>query len=214
VLEALGINISLEPEKTEKVIEQTGLGFLFAPLHHQAMKHAIKPRKEIGIRTVFNILGPIVNPAKAETRLLGAFNEETARKIAAAMQKLEIERALVVHGLEGLDELSTLGKSLVLEVNGSEIKESIVQPEDFGLKTARIEELAGGTPEENALILKKILEGENGVRRDIAVLNAGAAIYANKKAASIKEGVEMAANAIDSGAALKKLELIKSVSNA
>ncbi|MBU2477356.1 anthranilate phosphoribosyltransferase [Candidatus Micrarchaeota archaeon] len=209
VLEKLGISVSIQPETVEKIIEEIGIGFMFAPLHHNAMKNVYSARKETGIRSIFNILGPIANPSNAETRLLGAYNEKTAEKIAFVFKKIKVKRALVVYGQGGLDELSTLGKSLVFELNNKNLKQYSVKPENFGFRKAKAHELKGGNSTKNAEILIKILKGKTGPKRDIVLLNAGSAIYANCKADSIEEGIELAKKSIDSGKALEKLYQLK-----
>lgn len=213
LLQELGVSINLPAEKTKELIERIGIGFLYAPLYHKSTKNVSNARKEIGIKTLFNIIGPLTNPASAKTQLLGAYNESIAEKLALALQKLNAGRALVVHGLDGLDEFSTVGKTIVFEVNGRELDFFSCSPEDFGFKKANARDLEGGNPKQNALILRKILQGENSPRRDIVLLNAGAALYANKKAGNILEGIELAKNSIDSGNALKKLELLVKESN-
>ena len=205
VLEALGTNINLKPEQVEKVIEKVGIGFLFAPAFHPSMKYASEPRKEMGIRTVFNILGPLTNPANAKAQLLGVFSEELVPKMAGALQRLGTEKALVVHGVDGLDEISTLGKTIVAEIDNDKIKNYELHPKDFGFKTSKPEDIAGAPPEKSAEIVRNILQGQKGPMRDIVLLNAGAAIYVGGKAKSIKEGIELAKESIDSGKAYKKL---------
>lgn len=207
VLEALGVNIAMSPEKVRECIEQIGIGFMFAPLFHPAMKHAVKPRKELGIRTVFNVLGPLTNPAGARFQLLGIFSIDFAEKIAGALSMLGIERALVVHGEHGLDEISNLGKTFVAEVEKNSVEEYEIEPEEFGISRGKVKNILGGDAAYNAEICRKILENrEKGDRLNIVLLNAGAAIYAAKKAGSIKEGIEIAKNVIEEGKALEKLK--------
>jgi anthranilate phosphoribosyltransferase len=214
VLEALGTNINLKPEQVEKVIEKVGIGFLFAPSFHPSMKYASEPRKEMGIRTVFNILGPLTNPANAKAQLLGVFSEELVPKMTGALQRLGTEKALVVYGVDGLDEISTLGKTIVAEIDNNKIKNYELHPKDFGFKTAKPEDIAGASPEKSAEIVRNILQGQKGLMRDIVLLNAGAAIYVGGKAKSIKDGIELAKESIDSGKAYKKLnEFIEATKN-
>jgi anthranilate phosphoribosyltransferase len=206
VLEALDVRIDLSPEKVEKIIEKVGIGFMFAPLFHGAMKHAIGPRREIGIRTVFNILGPLTNPANAEAQLLGVFDEALPETLAGVLRDLDIKRALVVHGLVGLDEISNLGETKISELNNKKIESYIVSPEDFGLTRAHHKDILGGDAKYNAELARRILRGEEGgPRQDIVELNAGASIYVGGKARSIKDGLEVARQAIKSGEAHDKL---------
>lgn len=209
VLEALGVNINLEPAKVEKVIEKIGIGFMFAPLFHPAMKYAAKPRKELGIRTVFNILGPLTNPANASSQLLGVFDPSIVEKLANVLKLLGAKKAMVVHGEEGLDEISNFGKTLVGEVENNKIELYDIEPEDFGLRRGKIANILGGEAGYNAELCKKILSNEEkGEKLDIVLLNAGAGIYVSGKTTTIKEGVEVAKNVIKEGKALKKLELL------
>lgn len=214
VLEALGANINLRPEQVEKVIERVGIGFLFAPLFHPSMKYTLEPRKEMGIRTIFNILGPLTNPANAKCQVIGVFSKELVNKMAVALKRLNIKKALVVFGEGGLDELSTLGKTFVAEIDNDKIKNYELNPKDFGFEIAEPEDIAGTTPEKNADIFRRILQGQKGPMRDIVLLNAGASIYVGGKTGNIKEGVELAKESIDSGKALKKLdEFIEATKN-
>lgn len=212
VLEELGANISQEPSLVEKSIESLGIGFLFAPTFHPAMKYAIKTRKEIGIRTVFNILGPLTNPAGAKGQLIGVFSEELVKKIPPVIQKLGIEHGLVVYGIDGLDEISTLGKTMIGEVNDGGIKYFELSPSDLGFKTANQKNITISTVDEGARIMKRVLSGDekNNERNDIVMANAGAAIYVGGKADSITDGIELAKESVKSGRAYKKLtEFIK-----
>jgi len=207
VLEKLGVKIDLDHEQNARLIEKIGIAFLFAPCHHPAMKHAMPARKKLGIRTIFNILGPITNPAGAQTYLLGVFDPGLAEKLAQVLAGLNTKHALVVHGNDGFDEISLSAATTVFEVQGRKVKKYEVAPEQFGFKRCREEEVAAETVEENAEILKNILAGkQKGPKAGIVLLNAGAAIYANNKAASIAEGIEKAKKSISSGKALKKLE--------
>jgi anthranilate phosphoribosyltransferase len=197
-------------------LEKVGIGFMFAPLFHPAMKFATMPRREIGIRTIFNILGPLTNPALAESVVLGVPAEELGEKLVQVLLRLGSKHSLVVHGLNGMDEISVAGESKVWELWDGEITDYLVSPQDFGLARAGVETLKGGTPQENALILRSVLEGEKGPRRDVVLMNAAAGIVVGNRTRhpsglpALKEGAEMAQEAIDSGRALEKLEkLIK-----
>ncbi len=213
LLEALGVNINLTPEQVEKLIEQIGIGFMFAPIFHGAMKHAITPRKEIGIRTVFNILGPLTNPANAQAQLLGVFSQELVPTLAEVLERLGVERAMVVHGMEGLDEISICSETKVAELKNHSIEVYTISPEDFGFKRAKVEDILGGSPQENAELAKRILKGEEqGAKRDIVILNSAAAIYVAGKAKSIDSAINMAENSIDSGKALEKLNQLVEMS--
>lgn len=206
LLEALGVNLNLTPEQVEKIIESIGIGFMFAPAFHGAMKHAIGPRKEIGIRTVFNVLGPLTNPAGAQAQVLGVFDASLVEPIAKVLSRLGVEHALVVHGLEGMDEISTCGETLVAELRNGKIETYTLSPEDFGIERASPEQLAGRDAQGNATIARALLEKkEKGARRDIVVLNAAAGIYVGGKAKSIDSAVGLAEESIDSGRAYEKL---------
>ena len=214
VLEALGVKIDLNAQAVAECLEKVGIGFMFAPLFHPAMKHAAGPRREIGIRTVFNILGPLTNPARAEFQVIGVPNKELGEKIAAVLHRLGTKHSLVVHSLDGMDELSISGKSMVWEVNEQGVlPPSEVEPTRFGFGKTDLSEIRGGTPEENAAILRRIFNGEKGPERDVVVLNAAAAIYAGRRADGLKEGIHLAEVAIDSGQAREKLEGLITLSN-
>ncbi len=213
VLEALGIKIDLKPEKVEKCLELTGFGFMFAPLFHPAMKYAIGPRRETGIRTVFNILGPLTNPAGAERQILGVFNDELTEPLAKVLAKLGIKHAFVVHGEDGLDEITNSDKTKISELKDGKIGTYFIAPEDFGFKRAKKQYLVGGNAEDNAKIMIDILEGKKGPKREIVIMNAAAALITGGRANSFAEAVEKASHAIDSGAAREKLKEIKEVSN-
>ncbi len=207
VLEALGVKIDLGAEAVAKCLETVGIGFMFAPIFHPAMKHAAVPRREIGIRTVFNILGPLTNPARAEFQVIGVPSEELGGKIASVLHRLGTKHSLVVHGLDGMDEISISGKSLVWEVSEDKISSPYeVSPQYFDFKSAHLAEVRGGTPEENAKILRRILNGERGPLRDVVVMNAAAALLAGNRASDLKEGARLAEEVIDNGQALEKLE--------
>jgi anthranilate phosphoribosyltransferase len=194
-------------------IDAVGIGFLFAPLLHPAMKYAIGPRRELGLRTVFNILGPLTNPAGAKRQLLGVYDAQLTEVMARVLGKLGSERALVVHGGDGLDELTLSGPSQVSELANGKVQTYRLSPADFGLQQAFPNDLRGGTPEENATLIQVILKGEPGPRRDIVLMNAAAALVVGGKAENWLEGVKLAANAIDSGAAVKTLEQLVEFSN-
>jgi anthranilate phosphoribosyltransferase len=201
VLEALGVRLDLSPEECARCLEETGMVFLFAPAYHPALKYAAGPRREIGVRTVFNLLGPLANPAGARFQLLGVADGALVRKLAEALLRLGAERALVVHGEDGLDELSVTAPSCVCELRGGVLKEYRVTPEQFGLARVSGSELAGGDAAANAEILKRILSGEAGPRRDIVALNAAAALVAAGRAVDLADGLKMARESIDSGRA-------------
>ncbi len=213
VLEALGIKIDLEPPKVEKCLEETGFGFMFAPLFHPAMKYAIGPRKEMGIRTVFNVLGPLTNPAGAERQVMGVFSDELTVQMAEVLANLGVVHAFIVHGEDGLDEITNTDRTKISELKDGSIDTYYISPEDIGLRKARREDLAGGDAAENAKITTAILEGEKGPKRDIVIMNAAAALIAGGRAGDMKEAAEKAAAAIDTGAALEKLGEIREVSN-
>ncbi len=213
VLTALGIKIDLEPQKVEQCINAIGIGYMFAPKFHGAMKYAIGPRKELGVRTIFNILGPLTNPAEAPYELMGVFDESLVEPLAEVLGKLGCKHALVIHG-SGLDEITLEGPTKVAEYKDAHITTYEIKPTDFGIKLAELKEIKGGAPEENAKIILDILSGkEKGPKRDIVLLNAGAAIYVAGKAKSIKKGIEIAENSIDSGKALEKLNNLKDWTN-
>jgi anthranilate phosphoribosyltransferase len=213
VLEALGVKIDLESEKVEKCLEATGFGFLFAPLFHPAMKYAISPRKEMGIRTIFNILGPLTNPAGAERQVLGVFNDTLTELLAEVLRNLGTKHAFIVHGEDGLDEITNTDKTKISELKDGRIDTYFITPEDLGFTRAKKEDLLGGIAEENAKITIAILQGKKGPKRDIAIMNAAAALITGEKAESFSDAIEKASETIDLGAALEKLEEIKIVSN-
>ncbi len=214
VLEALGVKIDLNAEAVATCLEKVGIGFMFAPVFHPAMKHAAGPRREIGIRTVFNILGPLTNPARAGSQVIGVPSKERGEKTAAVLHRLGTKHSLVVHSLDGMDELSISGKSVVWEVNEQGVlPPSEVEPADFGFKETKISEIRGGTPAENADIMRRVLNGEKGAVRNVIALNAAAAIYAGDLASDMKDGLRLAESAIDSGQAIEKLESLIKLSN-
>jgi len=213
VLEALGIKIDLEPSKVEQCLESTGFGFMFAPLFHPAMKYAIGPRKEMGVRTIFNILGPLTNPAGAERQVLGVFSDALTEPLANVLANLNVKHAFIVHGEDGLDEITNTDRTKVSELKGGKVNTYFISPDDFGLKKAEKSELKGGDAEDNAKMTIEILDGQKGPKRDIVIMNAAAALITGEKAGSFKEASGVASEAIDSGIARKKLEEIKKISN-
>ncbi|WP_418789953.1 anthranilate phosphoribosyltransferase [Phosphitispora sp. TUW77] len=213
VLEALGVNINLAPEQAGACIDKVGIGFLFAPALHGAMKYAIGPRREIGIRTVFNILGPLTNPAGAQVQILGVYDPLLTDVMAGVLANLGTKRAFVVHGTGGLDEISTIGPSRISEVQRGTVETYDLDPAGYGIKYASLEDLKGGTAEENAAITLEVLSGVTGPRRDIVLLNSAVALFAADTVPSIKEGIDQSAAIIDSGAAMRKLDELKELSN-
>lgn len=213
-LEALGVNINIEAQKSEKVLEEAGLCFLFAQKYHSAMKHVGPIRKELGIRTVFNILGPLTNPARPSMIVLGVYDESLLEPMAKVLSNLGIQRGLVVFGREKLDEISVIGPTAVCEIDHGSFRTYEITPEEMGLERGERDDLLGGTPAENAEITRMILKGEKGSKRNAVLMNAGAALYVAGKAASIKEGVELAAATIDSGDAYRQLERFARLTNA
>ncbi|MCC7265689.1 MAG: anthranilate phosphoribosyltransferase [Candidatus Latescibacteria bacterium] len=213
VLQALGINVEIGPEQVGACLDEAGIGFLFAPKLHGAMKHAIGPRRELGTRTVFNVLGPLTNPAGARRQLIGVYSPALTEKLARVLGALGSERALVVHGKDGLDELTLTGSSQVAELREGQVTTYEVHPEAFGLKTAPAAALKGGDAQRNAQILGAVLGGEEGPPREVVLLNAAAAITAGGLAADLNEGVARARESIASGKALQALENLRQVSN-
>ena len=213
VLESLGVRIDLSPEEAVKCLEEVGVCFMFAPAFHSSMRFAASPRKEIGVRSVFNILGPLSNPAAAEYMLLGVYDEELLEVMAKVLKNLGISHALVVHGEDGLDEISLSGITHICEVDDGKIIKYDVSPESLGIEAASLDEVVGGTAQENSEILLNILKGEKGPKRDIVLLNTAAALFAARIAPSLTDGIKLAEEAIDSGKALEKLEELVRVSN-
>ncbi|MEW5766205.1 MAG: anthranilate phosphoribosyltransferase [bacterium] len=213
LLMALGVKINLPPEGIEKSIQEVGFGFLFAPDLHGAMKYAIGPRREIGIRTVFNILGPLTNPAGARYQLLGVYDPDLTEIMTLVLRNLGSERVFCVYGEDGLDEVSLSSSTKVTELKRGEINTYRIRPEEFGFKRAPLSALAGGSPEENASMAIDVLKGKFGPRRDIVLLNAALALVAGKLTETVEEGINRAAMSIDSGAALAKLEALKELTN-
>jgi len=210
VCEALDIVVSLPPERIAACLETVGIAFLFAPSLHGAMKHAIGPRREIGLRTIFNVLGPLTNPAGATAQLLGVYSPHLTVPLAEVLGNLGCSRALVVHGSDGLDEITITGETFVAELRDGKVSSYKIRPDDVGLSEAVISSIAGGGAADNARIVREILAGTGGPGRDIVLFNAGAAIYVAGRAASLAEGVEAARESIDQGRALKKLEALVS----
>ena len=213
-MEALGISLALNPAQIAQCIEQTGIGFMFAPNHHPAMKNVAPVRKELGVRTIFNILGPLTNPAGAPNILLGVFHPDLVGILVRALQSLGAEHALVVHGKDGLDEISLGAATLVGELKDGVIREYEIHPEDFGFQMIGTRALQVEDPATSRAMLLGVLEGQAGPARDIVLLNAGAALYAADVAASIAEGIALARQAIDSGAAKAKLDQLVTVAHA
>ncbi len=214
VLEALGVDITIPPEKSEKLLRDIGICFLFAQNYHVAMKYVAPIRKELGIRTVFNILGPLSNPAGANMELMGVYDESLVEPLAQVMAKLGVSRGMVVYGKDSLDEISMCAPTAVCEIKDGWFQSYELTPEQFGYKRCRKGELTGGTPQENAEITRAILEGtERGAKRQAVCMNAGAALYITGKTETIEEGVRMAESLIDDGSALKKLNEFITESN-
>jgi anthranilate phosphoribosyltransferase len=213
VIETLGINLNLPPSEVEKCLNQVGIGFLFAPLLHGAMKYAAGPRKQIGIRTIFNILGPLSNPAKATAQVLGVYSEHLCEIMAKVLGNLGVKRAMVVHGQDAIDEISITGPTRVAELKDNQVKVYDLSPEQFGLKSATMDDIRGGNAQENAQIILNILKGEKGAKRDIVLLNAAAAIYVGGMVKDMTMGIKIASDSIDSGKALEKLELLREYTN-
>jgi len=214
VLEALGVKIDIEPQRAVAAIEQVGVGFLFAPMMHTAMRHATAARREVGGRTVFNLLGPLTNPAGASAQLIGVPALALVEKLGHALAELQTRHAFVVHGVDGIDEISLSDETEVAEVRPHSVQRYRVKPEDFGVAPAQRESLAGGDASANASIIRRILEGERGTRRDFVCINAAAALVAADRAPNFREGVQLAAQAIDSGSARAKLDALVEFSNA
>lgn len=212
VLKALGVNIEAEQNKVEECLDKCGIAFLFAPLMHGAMKHAIGPRKEIGIRTIFNVLGPLTNPAGASNQVIGVFDPKLTDTIANVLKSLGSRHVFVVHGSDGLDEITLTGYSRISELKDGKVNSWTLDPKEYGLSLCKPEDLKGGEAGDNAEITTAILKGEDkGPKRDISIINAAAAIIAGGRAGDFKEGISAAAESIDSGRALKKLVTMISI---
>lgn len=208
VLEALGVRLNVAPEVVEEAVREIGIGFLFAPLFHGAMKYAMRARREVGVRSIFNMLGPLTNPAAANVQLLGVFAPELTEMFAEALRRLGARRAMVVHGHDGLDEISVCAPTRVSELKDGMIRTYDIQPELYFGDLAEPEDLAGGDPSQNAAILREILAGAKGPRRDVVLINAGAALVCAGKARRLEDGIRLAGEVIDSGAALAKLDAL------
>jgi anthranilate phosphoribosyltransferase len=208
VLEALGVKLTTPPEIVEEAIAEVGIGFMFAPLYHSAMKYAVKPRQELGVRSIFNMLGPLTNPASAGCQLLGVFAPQLTEMFAQALRLLGGQSALVVHGHDGLDEISVCAPTRVSELKEGLISTYDIDPVQYFGCLAGPEEIAGGDPQANAAIIREILSGADGARRNVVLINAGAALLAAGKAADLKTGIELSAEAIDSGKAAEKLDAL------
>ena len=213
VLEALGVKIDLNPEQVQKCLEKVGIGFMLAPVFHPSMKYAAAPRKEVGIRTVFNILGPLTNPAGARAQVLGVPEKSLTEKMATVLKMLDCQHALVVHGEDGLDEITITGKTFVSELKKGSIKNYEVTPEEFGLPRSKPDSVKGGTAKDNAELLRSILSGKKGPCRDIVLMNAAAALLAGDKVTTLGQGITLAEQAIDNGKALQKVEELISFSH-
>ncbi|NMB33865.1 MAG: anthranilate phosphoribosyltransferase [Clostridium sp.] len=213
VLEALGVNIDLGPIYVGECMKRSGIGFIYAPVFHKSMKHAANPRRELGIRTVFNILGPLTNPANAKGQLLGVFSETLTEPVANVLMNLGVERAMVIHGRDGMDEITTTSITKVSEVKNKRVINYELNPLDFGFNLAPKGELTSGGATESAKIILEIFQGKKGYKRDIVVINSAASLYVGKAASDINEGINLAQEIIDSGRALKKLNQLVDVTN-
>lgn len=213
VLKSLGVNIEADKETVEKCIRECKLGFLFAPALHGAMKYAIGPRKEMGVRTIFNLLGPLTNPAGADHQLVGVYDKKLVEPIAQVLKNLGIKKAMVVHGNDGLDEITITAKTFAAELSNNTISTYDIDPIDYGIDHVTMDDIKGGEAQINAEIIRHILKGEEGPKRNIVLLNSGAAFYVADKVKSINDGVEMAKDVIDSGKASKTLECLIQKSN-
>ena len=206
VLEALGVNITLNAEQSERVLEKTDICFMLAQVYHSAMKHVAHVRRELGVRTIFNILGPLANPAGANMQLLGVYDENLVEPLARVLSNLGVKRAMVVHGHDGLDEITLTGASTICEVTDGKLNSYFIAPEQFGLNRCQLSDLTGGDPKENADITRRILSGEKGPKRDTVVLNSACCLYMGKNHITMRECVRLAQELIDSGKAMKKLD--------
>ncbi|SFR95550.1 anthranilate phosphoribosyltransferase [Anaeromicropila populeti] len=213
VLEALGVNIMTSPELVEKAVEEVGIGFMFAQTFNKSMRFVGQARSEMGVRSIFNILGPLANPSGAKYQVIGVFSRELTEVFAKAMKMLGVERAMVVNAGDGMDEISVAADTYVSEIKDGEIINYVLTPEQFGFQRADLEALRGGDAKENAVIAEEILSGAKGPKRDIILLNAGATLYVGNKAGSIEEGIELAEKSIDSGEAFRRLKALVAFSN-
>ncbi len=214
VIEGLGVNLDVPPAVVERCLNEVGIGFLYAPALHGAMKYAIGPRREIGIRSIFNILGPLTNPAGANVQVLGVYKKELTPVLAEVLRNLGSRSAFVVYGEGSLDEISIIGKTQLSELKNGQVTTYSIEPEEFGLHRADLKDIRGGDAQQNAAIVLSVLRGEPGVRRDMVLLNAAAALVAAGRAPDFMDGITQAADAIDTGRALDKLEGMKRVTNA
>ncbi len=213
LLEALGVNINLNAAQSEKVLSEIGICFMLAQVYHSAMKYVAPVRRELGVRTLFNIIGPLANPAGATLQLLGVYDENLVEPLAGVLLNLGVKRAMVVHGHDGLDEITLTGTSTICEVADGKLNSYFITPEQFGLTPCTLPELVGGNPQENADIARRILSGEKGAKRDIVVMNAACCLYMGKNDITMRECVRLAEKLLDSGAALQKLEDFIRLSN-
>lgn len=214
VVEALGVNIQLSPEQAARCLRQVGICFLYAPNLHPAMKHVQGVRRELRMRTMFNLLGPLTNPARANGQVVGVYSLDLVQKLAEALSMLGLRRALVVHGLDGLDEITITGPTRVAEARESSVRSYEIEPEEFGMARATLQEIAGGDASENAAVIRAVLEGEKSPRRDVVLLNSAAALVAAGRAERIAEAIPLATKSIDSGAAAQKLQALVAFSGA
>ena len=213
VLESLGVNVQMDVTRLNDCLDKVGIAFLFAQKLHPAMKHAAPIRKSLGVETIFNVLGPLTNPAQATHQMMGIYKQEFVEPMAHALKNLGLKKALVVHGVDGLDEITTTAKTFASEFNGKEVVSYIISPEKYDIPYSSLEDIVGGDLDVNAQIVQDILNGEKSPKRDIVVLNAGHALYIGELAKSVEEGIEQAKYSIDSGKALKKLEFLKQYTN-
>jgi anthranilate phosphoribosyltransferase len=213
VLQALGINIEMPAQRLEDCLNEVGIAFLFAPMMHLAMKYAIGPRREIGIRTIFNVLGPLTNPAGVKSQIMGVYAADLTTTLARALGNLGLTRAFVVHGMDGLDEITNTDRTKVSELKDGSVNDYFIHPSDFDLPVGKPDDLKGGDAQQNAAITLDILKGQMSTRRDIVLMNAAAGLAAAGKAKDIRDGIHGAAESIDSGAAMKKLEAMKAFTN-
>jgi len=214
VLEALGVNLNVTPQQVEACINEVGIGFLFAPALHGAMKHAIGPRREIGIRTVFNILGPLTNPAGADRQVLGVYDEKLVDVMARVLVKLGCRRGFIVHGMDGMDEVTLTGPTRIAGIGNGNVILSTIEPEDFGLRRCALVDLQGGDAAENAAIVKDVLAGKPGPQRDVVILNAAYALLASGLAKDVESGLDRARSSIDDGLAMARLNGLVAMTNA
>jgi anthranilate phosphoribosyltransferase len=205
VLESLGVNIDLQPEAVQRCVEKLNIGFMFAPRFHKAMQHVAGTRRELGVRTIFNVLGPLTNPAGAKSQIMGVFSEHLTEVMPMVLRNLGVERAMVVYGMDGLDEITVTDKTKISELKDGKINTKTLDPRDYGIPFSKSNEIKGGSQLENAQLIRKVLSGKEDARRNIVLLNAGAAIYIGNLADSIEKGIEIAAKTINSGLAMEKL---------